>query len=170
MAGKLEKVNTFTDSSATSLTLGSIFSADYNFYNVYIRGGMVGVSDIAAERPKLKVLTAAGAEFSTGIYDFTSFELNGSNITDNNANADQDNSVLNILATGGNTFSAHLKVFNPLSTTFYKYIWAACIGSGGYNKVGTMVKSQVAAGGLKIEVAGNTFDEIHAAVYGIKHT
>jgi hypothetical protein len=33
-----------------------------------------------------------------------------------------------------------------------------------------MVKSQVAAGGLKIEVAGNTFDEIHAAVYGIKHT
>ena len=54
MAGKFEKVNTFTDSSATSLTLGSIFSADYNFYNVYIRGGMTGVSDIAAERPKLK--------------------------------------------------------------------------------------------------------------------
>ena len=86
MAGKFEKVNTFTGSSVASLTLGSIFSADYNFYNVYIRGGMTGVSDIAAERPKLKVLTAAGAEFSTGIYDFTSFELNGSSITDNNAN------------------------------------------------------------------------------------
>ena len=97
MAGKFEKVNTFTGSSVASLTLGSIFSADYNFYNVYIRGGMTGVSDIAAERPTLKVLTAAGAEFSTGIYDFTSFELNGSNITDNNANADQDNSILNKL-------------------------------------------------------------------------
>ena len=170
MAGKLEKVNTFTDTNAASLTLGSIFTADYNFYNVYIRGGITSVSDIASERPTVKVLTSAGAEFSTGIYDFTSFELNGSNLTDNNANADQDSGILNILAAGDNTFSTHIKIWNPLSTTFYKYMWTACMGTGGYNKVGTMVKSQVAAGGLKIEIAGNTFSEIHAAVYGIKHT
>ena len=91
------------------------------------------------------------------------------NITDNNQNSDQDSSVLIMVEDAvDNDLQVHLKVFSPRSTTLYKYIWAACNSDSGYNKVGTMVKTTTAAGGLKLETAG-TFSEIHASVYGVKH-
>lgn len=169
MAGKLELINTFTGTSQSVLSLNGIFTDTYEFYHVHIRG--LQDADAANPRPTFKILDDSNAELGASNYDFASFEINASGgLTDNNVNSDQSSSDL-ITVTGGTAHNvqAHLKVFNPRSTTVYKYIWAACNSESGYNKVGTMVKTLTAAGGLKIETA-SSFSEIHAAVYGVKHT
>ena len=147
MSGKLELVNTFTGSSVSSLNLNACFTDTYEYYDVFFRG--LQNADGSNPRPTLKILDDSNAELGAGNYDYASFELtDNGNITDN--------------------LQVHLKVFSPRSTTLYKYIWAACNSEAGYNKVGTMVKTTTAAGGLKLETAG-TFSEIHASVYGVKH-
>lgn len=168
MAGKLELVNTFTGSSQSTLNLNGIFTDDYEYYHVHIRG--LQLADAANPRPTVKILDDSNAELGAGNYDYASLELSDTGtLTDNNQNSDQSSSVLIMVDSGtAHNIQAHLKVFSPRSTTFYKYIWAACNSEAGYNKVGTMVKTTTAAGGLKIETAG-TFSEIHAAVYGVKH-
>ena len=168
MSGKLELVNTFTGSSVSSLNLNGCFTDTYEYYDVFFRG--LQNADGFNPRPTLKILDDSNAELGAGNYDYASFELGDSGgITDNNQNSDQDSSVLIMVDSGvEHNLQAHLKVFNPRSTTLYKYIWAACNSDAGYNKVGTMVKTTTAAGGLKLETAG-TFSQIHASVYGVKH-
>jgi len=162
MSTNLEFIKSASADNVSSLTVTDIFSANYDVYEVFIRGnGSQNVSSISAE-----FLDSGGSDIGQSNYDTAILRMHPnetfSEVRTTNAN------TFEFAYTGSSDkdFGAKITVFNPFSSSSYTFanIQSMSISGGKAIVVATVTTSAVS---MKFS-ANQNYTPINVSVYGVK--
>ena len=162
MATNLEFIKSQTADSVSTLTVTDMFSAQYDVYEVFVRGnGSANVGSITAE-----FLDSSDADIAQGAYGYATFRMKPSDTFDE-VNGTTSNSFEMVYTSASDKdFAIKMTVFNPFSSSCYTF--AAISSMSAYGAKGiTVAKSTTSATGMKF-YANQNYTPINVSVYGVK--
>ena len=162
MATNLQFIKSQSADNVSSLSVTGMFSAQYDVYEVFVRGnGSANVGSLSAE-----FLDSSGTDIAQGAYDTAIYRLNPAS-TFSEVRTTNANSFEFVYTSATDTdFGVLITVFNPYSSSSYTFTTIQSMSNQG-SKAIAVAKSTTSAEQMKFN-ANQNFTPINVSVYGVK--
>ena len=162
MATNLQFIKSVSADSVSSLTVTDMFSAQYDVYEVFIRGnGSQNVSSLNAE-----FLDSGGSDIAQGAYDFAVLRLNTGSSFDEVNGTNSNSFEFAYTGSSDKDFGVRITVFNPFSSSTYTFATIQSTSLSGEKGI-TVAKSTTSATSMKF-YANQNYTPTKVSVYGVK--
>ena len=162
MSTNLQFIKSASADSVSSLTVTDMFSAQYDVYEVFIRGnGSQNVSSLSAE-----FLDSGGSDIAQGAYDFAVLRLNTGSSFDDVYGENGNSFEFAYTGSTDKDFAVKITVFNPFSSSTYTFATIQSMSLSGEKAI-TVAKSTTSATSMKF-YANQNYTPINVSVYGVK--
>ena len=162
MATNLQFIKSASADSVSSLTVTDMFSAQYDVYEVFIRGnGSQNVSSLTAE-----FLDSGGSDIAQGAYGFAVLRLNTGSSFDEVNGTTSNSFEFAYTGSSDNDFAVKITVFNPFSSSSFTFATIQSMSLSGERGI-AVAKSTTSATSMKF-YANQNYTPINVSVYGDK--
>ena len=162
MATNLQFIKSASADSVSSFTVTDMFSAQYDVYEVFIRGnGSQNVSSLSAE-----FLDSGGSDIAQGAYDFAVLRLNTGSSFDEVNGTNSNSFEFAYTGSSDKDFAVKITVFNPFSSSSYTFATIQSMSLSGEKGI-AVAKSTTSATSMKF-YANQNYTPINVSVYGVK--
>jgi len=162
MASNLEFIKSESANNVSSLTVTDMFSAQYDVYEVFIRGnGSANVGSISAE-----FLDSSDADIAQGAYDRATLRMKVGGAFDDIYGTNQNSFEMVYTSASDKDFGIKITVYNPFSGSSYTFATIQAMSAYGAKGL-TVAKSTTSATGMKF-YANQNYTPINVTVYGVK--
>jgi len=162
MATSLQFIESQSANNVSSLTVNNIFSADYDVYEVFVRGnGSQNVSSITAE-----FVDSGGSDIGQGNYNQAIHRLHYNTTFDDVRTIGGNSFEYGYTSHVDHDFASKLTVYNPFSSSEFTFVTIQSASSSG-EKDAIVCSTTTSATGMKFS-ANQNYTPIHVAVYGVQ--
>ena len=162
MATNLQFIKKESADNVSSLTVTDMFSAQYDVYEVFLRGnGSQNVGSITAE-----FLDSGGSDIAQGAYDFATLRMKPSSAFDDVYGENGNSFEMVYTSASDKDFGIKMTVFNPFSSSTYTFATIQAMSAYGAKGI-TVAKSTTSATSMKF-YANQNYTPINVSVYGVK--
>jgi len=162
MATNLQFIKSQSADNVSSLTVTDMFSAQYEVYEVFVRGnGSQNVSSLTAE-----FLDSGGSDIGTSKYDQAIFRLHYNQTFDQVRTQGGNSFEYAFTSHVDHDFASKLTIHNPFSSSKFTFATIQSASQSG-EKDAIVCAVTTSATGMKFN-ANQNYTPIHVAVYGVK--
>ena len=162
MATNLQFIKSESADDVSSLTVNNIFSADYDVYEVIVKGnGSQNVSSLTAE-----FVDSGGSDIGTGAYDQAIYRLHYNQAFDEVRTVGGNSFEYAFTSHVDHDFASKLTVYNPFSSSQFTFATIQSASQSG-EKNAIVCAVTTSATGMKFS-ANQNYTPINVTVYGVK--
>jgi hypothetical protein len=162
MATNLQFVKSESADSVSSLSVLNMFSAQYDVYEVFVRGnGSASVGSLSAE-----FLDSGGSDIAQGAYDTAILRLDPTTSFGEVRTTNANSFEFAYPSATDHDFAVKFTVFNPYSSSSYTFTTIQSMAKQGEKAI-AVAKSTTSAEGMKF-YANQNYTPINVSVYGVK--